>query len=126
MSGSADDQVREFLRRLRAPAPEVMRAVFTRGGCYALHEILASVWKDTVAYQTCRPDGKLTGAHVVTHIPFVGFYDITGKRTASPPVSGVKADVEICGRPYRRMTPAECRKARKWKCGWSSMIGVPK
>lgn len=114
---TTDAQVREFLRRLRAPAPEVMRAVFTRGGCYALVEILQAVWPEATAWQTCRKDWKLTGDHVVAKIG-QRYFDITGERhcgLVELKMWGEWRDaVHIGKKRYRRMTPAECRKARKW------------
>lgn len=109
---TTDAQVREFLRRLRSPAPEVMRAVFTRGGCYALVEILQAVFPEAEAWQTCGMAGKLDGEHVVAFIPFRGYFDISGKRRAGP--TSQPWCVMIGLKLYRRMTPAECRKARKW------------
>lgn len=118
---TTDQKVRDFLRRLRAPAPEVMRAVFTRGGCYALSEILQSVFPGAEAWGSCRKDGKLDGGHVLTFFPFVGFFDIAGKHIVS--TKWVGDVVQLGASMYRPMTPAECRKARKWApVKWDQLV----
>lgn len=125
---TTDAQVREFLRRLKAPAPEVMRAVFTRGGCYAFVEILQVVRPEAMPYQTCRSDGTLTGDHVIAFVrdeKYWSCWDITGRRhvrLAPGKLSMEMPRLRIGRQLYRCMTPAECRKARKWKCSWSYLV----
>lgn len=113
-------QISEFLRRLKAPAPEVMRAVFTRGGCGSLPEILKDRFPGAVGYQTCSKDGRLTGEHVITRIGCT-YWDITGRRKAKNPRGKI---VRVGRLLYRPMSICEQEKAAKWKCGWSTLIAV--
>lgn len=113
---TTDAQVREFLRRLRAPAPEIMRAVFTRGGCYALHEILAGVFPKAEPWGSFY-NGRFDGEHVVTRIDG-RFYDIIGQRHLKPSRDGMTArgltSILKYRMTWRRMTARDCAKARKW------------
>lgn len=121
---TTDAQVRKFLRRLKAPAPEVMRAVFTRGGCYALVEILECVFPDVEAWQSCRKNGVFDGDHVIARVDGK-FYDIVGQVKLRPCYTAPTYETWTNRRGvmrYRRMSPTERMKARKWKCSWSYLV----
>jgi hypothetical protein len=96
-------EIRRFIALIRRAAPKVMRAVFTRGGCYSFHLILADKFPGAIAYTT-----KNVGGHVISRIGS-GYWDIRGMVTRGQA-------------RYRRMKPHERGRAHRWCCDWDDLF----
>lgn len=96
-------EVAGYIALIRRAAPRVLRAVFTRGGCYSFHLILRERFGEIAVPYTTRN----VGGHVLTKIG-PAFWDIRG--CIDP------------GRRYRRMKPRECGRAARWCCEWDDLF----
>ena len=86
--------VETFLARLRGSHPD-MTAIFTRGSCYELYEIMRVIWPDA------EPHYHWVGGHVYVKIGH-WFYDINGRHRRLP--DGYTSDMRkewTSDRPHR-------------------------
>lgn len=92
------ERLDEFLRLLRESSDGTTIEVFTKGGCYKLHEMVKLFFPEAEAWY----DGE--NGHVYTFI-FGGLYDIFGRHEPRNDVIPIKGNY----------TDSWLREAEKWR-----------